>query len=556
MAPQIPKVRSGAADPGPARASRLALSKPPRLRPSLRPSHGTFLLSDALDDPMRVISEWFTSGTGSAGSDPVTRSHRVLLGLVLLAWAMMTIPAFWVLPALDDWGSGIPITPFTWDLLWPTDSRWLPLAHLFRVAEFALPYPGFLHAMNALAHLTAIGLVGLLARQCGGSRRSALLAALACAIAPAVGTAIWSMDSENHVWSNVFGLMSALVLLLGRSNRWRSYVGWLVFAMLSVLWNEGGIAWFAAAPFMKAFAMMSRRSGGERSEAPVSNQDRSHAKQVYLRCGLELALGLVGVSIYFALRFLLLGKVALGTPGARYGIGFNPIAIAKQAAMILGTAASTVDTLALLSLRPRFWWALLSFAMGLPLLFIIGRRAKQDWSVHHWLLAALASLAVVAPFSVMGHVSEMYAQRPAAVLAILLIGANWRRERTVPSRRWGQAAVALAALACVIGNGHKLRAMVRVGETSVAMGRIIADTVGPDVPASLCVVCEQPVGKVGYSVYEGPPGFASWCGLAARMQWGWDRQVAFHIVSTVAECRRSDGPAISLTLSGQVQKLW
>ncbi len=469
-------------------------------------------------------------------------AHHLLVALVILAWALMTIPAFWVMPAMDDWVASAPISTFSWNLLLPDFMLWRPFQHLFRVVAFAFPYPGFVHATNALGHLAAVGLVSILTRQCGGSRRSSLLAALAYALAPAVGAAVWSVDSENQVWSNVFGLASAAILIRGDKATLGSYAGWLIFAMVSVLWNEGGIAWFAAAPLLKAFA---------RTHFEVS------LRQVYMRCGEELAIGILCVALYFAARFLLLGSVSLGVPGERYGVGFNPITLAKHAAMIVGMALSTVDTLALLSPKPKMWLAFLTLALGLPLLVIFLGRARRSWTAHQWLLAACVSLAVVSPFCVMGHVGEMYAQRPAAVLAIMLIGHKYSSARVASAlNRLAPMVALLAILACLVGNAHKLAAMVEVGRLSAVVGSKVADIIGRDVPDHICAVCEQPSGRFGYSVYEAPPGIASNCGLAGRMHWGWRHQVTFQVVTSPDECRRGEGPAIEVALNGQVRRLW
>jgi hypothetical protein len=477
----------------------------------------------------------------TAHNSPDDAHH--LLVMVILAWALMTVPAFWVMPAWDDWSASTPISAFSWHLLLPDLNLWRPLQHLFRVAAFSFPYPGFAHLMNALGHLAAVGLVSILARQCGGSRRSSLLAALAYALAPAVGAAVWSVDSENQVWSNVFGLASAAVLIRSGKSRAGSYVAWLILATVSVLWNEGGIAWFAAAPLLKAFAR--------------SKQEAS-PRQIYVRCGVELAMGFVGVAVYFMSRFVLLGKISLGVPGERYGVSLNPITFAKHAAMIVGMAMSTVDTLALLSPRPTIWLALSTLVLGVPSLVIFLGRARRSWTVHQWLLAACVTLVVVSPFCVMAHVSEMYAQRAAAVLAIMLIGAGLPHEGAVSASRLERMAPMLAPLAivaCLVGNAHKLEAMVELGKSSAVVGSKVADIIGRDVPDSICVACQRPTEKASYSVYEMPPGMASNCGLAGRMHWGWQRRITFEIVTTPDGCRGKD-PAIEVTLNGQVRRLW
>jgi len=490
-------------------------------------------------------------------SVPPYSGHCLLVVLVLAAWALMTLPAFGVMPATDDWSASAPIASFSWHRMLPGAGRWLPFDHIFRVVAFWFPYPGYAHATNALGHLAAIGLVGILARECGGSHRTALFGALAYAITPAVGATVWSIDGENQIWSNVFGLLSATILICDGRRTKRAYAGWLILAMVSVLWNEGGIAWFAAAPLLKAFARTTGaiRGGVNSSTLPIK-QAAGGMRQIYLRCRAELALGFLGVSAYFVARFLLLGKVELGTPGARYGVGLDPISMTAHAVMIIGTALSTIDTLALLSIRPTRWLAVLTLAMGLPLLGLLVWCAKKSWNIYQWLLAGSVSIAVVAPFCVMGHVSEMYGQRAAAVLAILLPSVVSGLDYIPAWLRWRQVSAALALLACMIGNTHKLVSMIRLGETSVAVGQIVAREVGPNVPDSICSVCEQGVGRSGYSVFEAPPGSASLCGVAAKMQWGKGRQVAFHLVSSADRCPHSDSIAIAVSLSGQVKRLW
>ena len=478
------------------------------------------------------------------------------------------------MPALDDWTASTPIASFSPDLLLPDSIFWRPFQHLFRVLAFWFPYPGFVHTTNAIGHLIAIALIYILARQCGASSRNAHFGAFAYAIAPVVGTAVWAVDSENHIWSIVCGLTSVAILCGNRSRKLYSHAGWLTFAMLATLWNESGIAWFAVAPLIKAYARISGQTSGKADlGAPAPLHHRVDMKRVYRRAGAEIAMGFLGVSIYFSARFLLLGTIALGASGSRYGASLDPGAFVKHATILIGITLTTVDTLALLSPQPSFWLAITSFIMGLPLLFSIARRLAHRWTVHHWLIATSACITTVAPFSIMGHISESYAQHPAAVLAILLPVTGSSHDRKFALRRWSMVVPALALLACLIGNTHKFMSMVQLGNSSVAVGRSIAETVYPFVPERICVICEEPAGKHGYSVFEAPPNIASSCGLAARMYWGWRQDVVFYTVSSLAECPhiessavvlaaaglikypRPDCPAVAISLSGQVQRL-
>lgn len=482
----------------------------------------------------------------SSQVSPSGPDNRALILFVLLAWALMTIPTFWIMPAMDDWTASAPIPSLSWNLVYPDPILWRPFQRLFRVLAFHFPYPGLVHATNALGHLLSIGLVILLSRRCGGSKRSSLLAGLAYAMAPAVGAVVWSIDSENHTWSNAFGLASAAVLMCDGRDRLRSYAsyaGWFTLSMLSALWNEGGIAWFAVAPLLKAFASVNSSAPGETGRA-------------YTRCGADLALGSIGVAAYFTARFTLLGQVMLGMPGARYGVGLNPISLAKHALMLVGAGLSTVDTLALLSPQPNLWMAFVTLILGLPFLGGLLWRTKRVWSVQESVLALAAIAAVVAPFCVMGHVSEMYAQRPAAVLAILLVGVTCARARLPVPSWWRRLSVASAVIACWIGNTHKLDAMMAIGRSAATVGDRVVETLDGKAPDYVCSVCEQPLGNFGYSIYEAPPGIAGNCGQAARMRWGWKHQVVFDIVSTADKCQHGRGPAIEVPLSGHVVRLW
>jgi hypothetical protein len=476
-------------------------------------------------------------------------SNFGLAAITVVSCAFMVVPAFWIMPALDDWAASAPIAKFTPDLLLPNGTLWRPFQHLFRVAAFWFPYPAFAHAMNALGHLASIALVATLARQCGGSKVSICWAALTYSVAPAVGAAVWSVDSENQIWSNVCGLLSA-VFLIGNSNFWR-VVAWFVFAFLATLWNEGGIAWFIAAPLLNVFA---HQSTFETNESDTSS--KGHPRKIYLRCAKDVALGLLGITVYFGVRFSLQGSVALGVGGTRYGVGFHPLKIALHEAMLNGLALSTVDTLAVMSPRPAVELAVCTLILGLPFMLRNFRHCANSWSFSRWCFASLICAVVVGPFALMGHVSEMYAHRSAAVIAVMFVGSIGSTARTGQrSIQTGWVLVALAVTASLVGNAHKLWAMIDLGQSSLAVGRQVAAMIGSAAPSRLCSICDPPETHIGYSIFEASPDLASNCGLAARMFWGWERSVKIRIVPKPSACQVEDENVIRVSPSGHVEKL-
>jgi len=433
-----------------------------------------------------------------------------------MVWAAFSLPALWVLPALDDWRTAAPIADLSWDLLRP-GLFWRPLDRLLRALLEHTPW-----AHTHLLHLVVVAGHGLsgwqvyrlaakAAAPAGTARNIATWATIIFLCTPAVGAAAWSLDSAVQTWSTALGLLAARVYLSSPASRPKT-AGWILLCLASLLWKESGLAWLLVCPLL-----------------PAALGQPSPCRRVLP----GLLLGVAVLAGYLGLRLALGLPAPLLDAHSPYHLLVNPLVWLRNGTMLLGVAGSTVDTLLLLGPAPWLALAALSALAGLllPGLLLLSCRG---WSRGRRLAALLVLVMVMGPHLPLARVSEMYAHPLTAALAVLLAGAAPH----IPTsrRRWLATALALFLIAAVAVDAHKLLSMVRTGRGAARLGAQVAAAAGKIAPKKICAVVHPAAEGRGYSVFQAAPAPASGWGLAARPHWGWSRPVGLIKVRAPDQC--------------------
>lgn len=437
---------------------------------------------------------------------------------MFLVWAAFSLPAlWWVLPALDDWRTAAPISGLSWDLLRP-GLFWRPLDRLLRALLEHVPWAHthLLHLLVVAGHgLSGWQVYRLAAKAAAPARTARNIAAWAAIIflcSPAVGAAVWSLDSAVQTWSTALGLLAARVYLSSPASRPKT-AGWILLCLASLLWKESGLAWLLVCPLLPAALGL-----------PPSPR----------RVLPGLLLGVAVLAGYLGLRLTLSLPAPLLDAHSPYHLLVNPLVWLRNGAMLLGVAGSTVDTLALLGSAPWPALAALSALAGLLLPGLLLLSLHQCWSRGRKIAALLVLALVLGPHLPLARVSEMYAHPLTAALAVLLAGAAPHIPAT--RRRWLATALAFFLIAAVAVDAHKLLSMVRTGEGAIPLGAQVAAAAGKEAPKKICAVVHPAAEDRGYSVFQAAPAPASGWGLAARPHWGWSRPVGLTRVRAPDQC--------------------
>lgn len=452
---------------------------------------------------------------------------------VAAAWAIVSLPSFWVFPLLDNWTNARPLFSLSWQSLQPDPLFWRPFEKLTLRLLGAWPalHPALLHLLAVLGHGLSGALVWRLARRGGAASAASAGAAALFLVSPAVGGAVWNVVGVTQIWSTAFGLAALEARVSG--SRASARVGWLALAGLASLWKESGLGFFLAAPLFEAFAAADAAGGGRRR-----------------RLAAGLAWGSAALAAYVLLRVALAPGGALGRPAGRYRLLASPAQWVQNLVLLLGASLTTLDSVSLFGTPRRLGWALASLLAGLPLLFLLGQAAWRSWDGRRRAAALCCVPAVALVYLPMAHVSEKYAYPLVALCALLFAPAA---EAARARRPLGlRAAVACFALAALAVDARKLLAMIDSGRGAAAVGARIA-ALTPSPPSRVCVVRPDAQRARVYSVFQADPGPASGWGSAVLPHWGWRRPEWLLPAARREECRAGSDALWTIWADGRVR---
>lgn len=466
----------------------------------------------------------------------VARSRSALV--LVLALAAMSVPAFFVHPAGDDWGTIRPrSTPFEFGFL-QGGIFFRPPHQLLLGLGATLPsaYEALLHAATVLGHWVSAAFLFVLALRYV-RREVALAAAVLFALHPGAAAAVWSLDSATQTWSTAFGL--AAVWMSSRAGR----LAWLwpVCALLAALCKESGVAWFVVV--LAWWALREHLLGD------VQRRERR------ARTSALAVVGGVGLCVYAGLRLLSTAEAGLGAEQGRYSLQLDGLTWSWHLAQLLGASLTSVDTVALFG-EPRILvWVVLSTLLSMPLLGLLVLALYRRGVVAAMMAFGVLGL-VALPHLPIQHVSEMYVH-PIVAMAVL-VGSLALAERTPsatasnPLTPFGtdetlfRVCLALAFFGVVGVSAHKASRMIATGNGARAVGRQVASAFHGARPEALCAVPHPASVKRGYSAFDLPRGRASGWGAAVLAEWQWRAPKRFVLAADAASCWRERPDAVIL----------
>ena len=442
----------------------------------------------------------------------------LMIGIATIA---IGIPAFFVLPSIDDWNTSRPIFDFDTRLLLP-GRLWRPFEKLLRwtVGLNTGMHPWLFHGIAVLGHAAGVILLYRILRSVSESAGPPLAGALFFALSPATVAAVWSVDSAVQTCSTAFGLAS-LLLLLKYPHR-RGVPAAMGCAVVATLWKESGLAWFFAAPLFAA---------------AVTELDSSKSRVSFRKTLFTIGAGVCVIGLYFVCRAGLATVDGLGTETGRYAIQWELAVWLKNAALLAGVSSLQVDTVSLFGGGSRLV-AFFTVIGGLPLGIWACVRVVRSLKNRRTWIAIAATAAVIAPHIVLKHVSEMYAHPvvPALVLTVVVAGEN--------SPRSLRSAFPWFGLAMLVGIGvsaHKWSAMAHSGKRAETVAEAIVRHYGaPDViPERVCTVAVRLNPKSGYSVFTADPAGASNWGRSVWAMTEWRLPKDIVNIGSIQDCPSS-----------------
>lgn len=301
---------------------------------------------------------------------------KVALVLMSLFSAVLGM-IFGLIPFHDDWSYFTAPNPdFHWRQLLPAAAFWRPFDVLWGGLMGIYPnaFPLANKVVIALAHTLNTWMVWRVLRRlivapdslenkrC--SLYSSFMGAMFFAVSSSVAATLVNTDTINQSWSFFFGITS-LFVALKRPAEFRFMVLPLFLAILSILFKESGVSWFAVVSLVLWW----------------------RDKRMYNALRYAVCFGILFV-LYFGIRFALLGEVVVGD-GQYYAIAFNMESILVNLFLSVFAPLSGIDGLAFACEK----WAFLIASAVLSLVFwsLFGHAVeRKNCARTLWITGAIA----------------------------------------------------------------------------------------------------------------------------------------------------------------------
>ena len=336
----------------------------------------------------------------------IMKTIRPFAVLVILFFGLLS--AVWgVIPFHDDWTYvTAPNVTFEWSQLMPGIEFWRPFDVMWGAVMGKVPnlFPLANRVAICLGHSLNVFLVWQVLFRLGfGNAVGCAWGALYFGLSSSVAAVVVNTDTINQVWCFSFGAL-ALLLSLKRDR----FVVWPL--IVSFLFKESGVSWLAIIPLV----VWLKRSRGLDTEIAI--------RQFPIR---YVGMGVVILAIYFAIRFLLCGKIALG------GGGYYELGCTEQETFVnvlIGTIMplSAVDGLAFACEKWFLFLCTILLSMGLwgSVVLCVTLGAEKKTMYRAAVVAVIAAFAMAIPhcFFKGHHPAEMHFY-PVVFAGALLIGS-------------------------------------------------------------------------------------------------------------------------------------
>tara|TARA_B100000530_G_scaffold328077_1_gene268520 strand:+ start:67 stop:1533 length:1467 start_codon:yes stop_codon:yes gene_type:complete len=441
------------------------------------------------------------SSEAFVGQEQATGDPR-WLWLPVCAWLASLCCALTITPTLDDWWAATPLTRMDSTAFLP-HVFWRPIEIALRFLVGAWPesFLWGMHSVVMVGHgLGAWFLVKLGLRFTRSRVLSSWLATLFI-ISPAVMMAAWSLDSANQTWSTACGL-GALWYRLKEPDR---VIGpWLLWCVCALFWKESGAAWFIAAPLM-AEGLLSLDGRLERPR--VSEAAKS------------IALGMVVLVGYFAVRSALAADGMITAREGRYALNWSLVTTGKHVIMLLGAAWSTIETVSAISVMHRdLAVSVITGLLGLPLLAFALWHSRVRIRTVAFIFCMLGAGALMGPHAIFGRVSEMHTH-PLLAATLVIFGVIV--DQAALKSTFAKVALGMWVLGALGATGHKYATWLDTcrGAEQVR-ATLAAQWEGPPVQ-KVCSVWRKDRPQ-GYGSFSAGHYEAAGSGRAVMADWGWD----------------------------------
>lgn len=429
------------------------------------------------------------------------------IALLTGLFAALFAAVYGLMPFHDDWCYATAPNPgFVWSQLLPDASFWRPFDVIWGALMARIPglFPNANRLVVVLAHTLSSFFVWKALDKISKDRIACLVGTLFFAVSSVIAAMLFNSDTINQSWSFLWGIIALCVALEREDVSWRRWSVVSGLVVLSMLFKESGVSWLAVIPLILFW-------------------HERNPKLLFQRA----AFGVGVLAFYFALRFALMGDVAVG--GEYYELGFNLEKVVINFVVAVLLPLTQFDMLsfvceqwllmtasAVASLT--FWWCWVASA----------RREEVDLKV--WLLVLLA-LAFAAPhcFFKGHHPAEMHFY-PVLFAGSVFIALTPAMDGRLRIRCFGLVAMFVL---CVCGWYDKL---IEVHKHSERTRALLQELSKRDIDFSKPVyfVAEADPNVKYYSVFTESAGHGLYWGKACRMLNGW-RDFDYHLVVTYSQ---------------------
>lgn len=427
----------------------------------------------------------------------------------------------WLRPMADDWYYLTSPNPqFSLEQLLPEKTFWRPFDALF--GGFMGLVPGLFPWLNrfvvVFAHVTNAWLVKKILEQFGVSRQWAGFSSVYFLFSSAAWAVTVSADALNQAYSLLFGLLAI------RVHQKKGGYYYLLFSTLSLLWKESGVSFFFVVPLLDA------------AESHLCLKAFLKSKEQLKKAVAQISLSLLTVFAYFAVRFLLRGDLQLGGDSGAYKIALFSVSFLKNLVVLLASAATGIDSIALFGADRSF--LLLFLTAALSLLFLAGclialiSLIRKKKLLFPLVCIGLCILCLAMPLSILGQAGEMHAY-PVLFGIAVFFGFCFDWAELSLKKLW--LCLLAIFLAFGISSVHKLVSIYDYSKNTARVEQEISSQYELKPGAVLFVVVDE---KEGYSVFTQSGIYGTYYGESMRPYFAWAApDHTFYAVETSDEAK-------------------
>jgi len=428
---------------------------------------------------------------------------KVILALGL--FAVLFAGVYGLMPFHDDWCYATAPNPdFEWSQLLPSAAFWRPFDVLWGALMAKMPklFPMANRFAVVFAHTLSSVFVWDVLGKIAEDKLSRIVGTSFFAMSSVIAATLFNSDTINQSWSFLMGIVALCIALKREEVSWRRWGTVNGFVILSMLFKESGVSWLAVIPLMLYWR-------------------EKNIKNLFARWGVGVAV----LAFYFALRFALMGKVAVG--GEYYTLGFNLENVIVNFLMAVIFPLSGFD---MLSFVCGHWLLMVASAVSLCAFWWCWLvSAKRDGiEVKVWLLALMAA-AFAAPhcFFKGHHPAEMH------FYPVIFAGAVFVALMSTAAGRMGLRLCSVTSMIVLFACGwcDRLTEVHRHSERTKALFHELA---GKEIDFSKPVyfIAEADPNVKYYSVFTESAGHGLYWGKACRALNGW-RDFDYHLAYTM-----------------------